>query len=108
MLSIRSYHVPIEDIRKKIREVDNSNEDPESLPFITERLRQIADMPKKDDLDMNLKFEQNKIDRENHIKEIEKNLKDDIKEVEKNLKNDVREIENKLDILLNEIKNLKK
>ena len=43
----RVYKVPIDDICKKIRDVDNSNEDLEHLPFISDELRGYIGMLKK-------------------------------------------------------------
>ena len=44
----RLYPVPVNDIRKKIREVDESNEDPKYTPYISNKLRELVGMPKKD------------------------------------------------------------
>ncbi|CAJ0901931.1 2137_t:CDS:2 [Entrophospora sp. SA101] len=88
------YYAPIEEIEKRIREIDNSNEDPEFLPFISEELRKLVDIPKPDSVD---------------IKEIEKNLKNDLEEIKNDLANDHKEIEkrlkNDLEGLKNDLKN---
>ncbi|CAJ0880799.1 1950_t:CDS:2 [Entrophospora sp. SA101] len=94
-----SYWVPVEDIRRRIREIDNSQEDPEFLPFISEELRKLADVPKPE-------------------KEIE-DLKNDLKEIEKKLNHNNEmlqtlamelkdEIKMNYETSLAEIKNLKK
>ncbi|CAJ0880719.1 1943_t:CDS:2 [Entrophospora sp. SA101] len=89
---ILHYHAPVEDIRKRIREIDNSQEDPEFLPFISEKLRKLTDMPKPD--------EKNKMDHEN--------LKNDLKEIENKLNHNNHNNEQMFQTLLAEIKNLKK
>ena len=62
----RVYPVPMNDICKKIREIDESNEDPKYTPYISDELRGLVDMP------------------EYH----KRNLLDDLKTVENNLKKD--------------------
>ncbi|CAJ0903122.1 12258_t:CDS:2 [Entrophospora sp. SA101] len=98
------YWAPVEDIQKKIREIDSS--DSKFPPFISKELRKMANAHKED---------KNKID----LKGIEKNLenkleqsKADIKEIEKNLENKLNHNNEQMLIqmqtLLNEIKSLKK
>ncbi|CAJ0901919.1 2135_t:CDS:2 [Entrophospora sp. SA101] len=79
-----SYYEPIEDIQKKtrkfdnqkkIREIDSSGKGPEFLPFISEELRKLANIPKPDNLD--------------------------VKQVEKDLRNDLEEIKDKLNLFKN-------
>ncbi|CAJ0846735.1 13542_t:CDS:2 [Entrophospora sp. SA101] len=91
--------VPIDVIRKKIKEIDDSNEDAEYLPYIPDKLRKYVDVPKKNDhetIDFNSKFQQ-----------IEDKLR--------NNENNMKEMENRLLLQMqtllkeiNEIKNLKK
>jgi len=81
-----SYYAPVDDIRKEIRRIDDSNEDPEYLPHISDKLRWLVDMPKKPDIttiDFNSKFEQ----IENKIKEGEKDL---MKQIQ-SLKNEIND-----------------
>ena len=83
--------MPVEDIRRRIREIDNSQEDPEFLPFISEELRKLADVPKPE------KEIENKMDHEN--------LKNEIKLGHENLKNEIKnEINLDHEYLKNEIK----
>ena len=77
--------MPVEDIQRKIREIDSSQEDPEFLPFISGELRKLADVPKPE-------------------KEIE-NLKNDLKEIENKLNHNNEQM---LQTLLNEIRHSKK
>ncbi|CAJ0844573.1 9950_t:CDS:2 [Entrophospora sp. SA101] len=119
----KHYYVPIEDARRRIREIDSSQEDPEFLPFISEKLRKLADMPKpekeienlKNDLKNDLLKEiKNKLNHNNHYNEqmLQTLLADDLKEIKmshENLKNDLNHNnEQMLQTLLAEIKNLKK
>ena len=46
MLIFRTYNVPIDDIRKKIKEIDGSNEDPNYLPYISDELRNLVETSK--------------------------------------------------------------
>jgi len=81
-----SYYAPVDDIRKEIRRIDDSNEDPEYLPHISDKLRSLVDMPKKPDIttiDFNSKFER----IENKIKEGEKDL---MKQIQ-SLKNEIND-----------------
>ncbi|CAJ0841131.1 3917_t:CDS:2, partial [Entrophospora sp. SA101] len=86
-----SYYVPVEDVRRRIREIDSS--DPEFPPFISEKLRKIADMPRPE------KEIENKL---NHNNEMLQTL---AVEIENKLN---RNNEQMLQTLLAEIKNLKK
>ncbi|CAJ0858464.1 6851_t:CDS:2 [Entrophospora sp. SA101] len=45
---ILAYSVPVDDIVKKIKEIDDSNEDPDYLPFISNQLRSMVDRPRPD------------------------------------------------------------
>ncbi|CAJ0858486.1 6853_t:CDS:2 [Entrophospora sp. SA101] len=100
----RSYHVSVEDVRRRIREIDSSQEDPEFLPFISEKLRKITDMPKPE------REIENKINHNNEMLQTlameHKNLKDDfLKEIENKLNHNNEQM---LQTLLAEIKNSKK
>jgi len=88
--------VPVEDIQRKIREIDSSQEDPEFLPFISEKLRELVNIPKPENK-LNHNNEQNKMNHEN--------LKNDLKEIENKLNHNNEQM---LQTLLAEIKNLKK
>ncbi|CAJ0873075.1 14442_t:CDS:2 [Entrophospora sp. SA101] len=107
------YYVPIDDIREKIREYDNSKESVEFLPFISDKLRKIAEMPEPVSHDSKINYRLEKIGNsleknENDLKGIESNLRNDLrndmKEIENNLKN---ELMTQIQILMNEIKTLK-
>ncbi|CAJ0869749.1 12310_t:CDS:2 [Entrophospora sp. SA101] len=104
--------------------VDNSEEDPEYLPYISDELRKLVGMPKpendlknddvfKKEIKSELKDDLKEIESElkNDLKEIESELKNDLKEIESELKNDLKKIENifmgQIQLLLNEIKSSK-
>ena len=46
ILIFRTYNVPIDDIRKKIIEIDNSNENPDYLPHTSDGLGNLVEAPK--------------------------------------------------------------
>ncbi|CAJ0868799.1 435_t:CDS:2 [Entrophospora sp. SA101] len=86
---ILSYSVPINDIRKKIKEIDDSNEGSEYLPYISDKLRDLVDIPKpKEDINNSEQFEKG------IVKAIEDNLKVGF--------------ESQMKLLMDEIKLLKK
>ncbi|CAJ0895786.1 6418_t:CDS:2 [Entrophospora sp. SA101] len=86
------------DIREKIRETDNSKKDPGYLPFISDELRELVEMPKPEkDIDIHLKFEQVENNFKNELNKIKQEIKDEIK-------NELKEV---LDQIRNEIKMLK-
>ncbi|CAJ0831031.1 10477_t:CDS:2 [Entrophospora sp. SA101] len=93
---ILSYEVPVDDIRKKIKEIDDSHDDIEYLPFISDELRKLVNVFKPE--------EQNSSDI-GIMEQIEKNLAIKIK---KDLEKDLKEIKNQMQILIDEIKTLKK
>ncbi|CAJ0892903.1 7637_t:CDS:2 [Entrophospora sp. SA101] len=103
---ILTYNVPVEDVRKKIKEIDDSDEDAELLPFISDELRNYVDVHKPDNI--HSKFEA----IEKKIEQNETNLKNDLKKIEENLKNELIQNNNQLlmqmQTLMNEIKALKK
>ncbi|CAJ0837566.1 6943_t:CDS:2 [Entrophospora sp. SA101] len=115
---VLSYKVPIDDIRKKIKEIDDSKENAEDLPYISDEFRKLFDMPKKTEnekIDLNSKLQQiekqiknNETKLENNMKEIEKNLRDDLMEIEKKLNYNNEQLLDQMKTLLNEVKNLKK
>ncbi|CAJ0908757.1 11747_t:CDS:2 [Entrophospora sp. SA101] len=92
---ILCYHAPVKDVQRRIREVDSSQEDPEFLPFISERLRKLTDMPKPE------KEIENKLNHNNKMLQT-------LAVEHENLKNDLKEIKMSHETLLAEIKNLKK
>ena len=91
----RVYPVPMNDICKKIREIDESNEDPKYTPYISNKLRKLVKMPKKDNSKQNLLDD---------LKVVEDNLKKDFESKMDNLNKD---FESKMDLLMKEIKSLK-
>ncbi|CAJ0839494.1 506_t:CDS:2, partial [Entrophospora sp. SA101] len=105
-----SYYVPIKDIRKKIEEIADSNEDPEFLPFITDELRKFVAMHKLhlNDLnnklsDLNNKLNEFKIDHYNSLdgfKEDKNHILDEIKNIKNNSLKEIKDNNR----LLNEIK----
>ncbi|CAJ0854839.1 8796_t:CDS:1, partial [Entrophospora sp. SA101] len=93
-------------------EVDNSEEDPEYLPYISDDLRKLVDMPKpENDLKNDDNLKEIKSELKDDLKEIESGLKNDLKEIESELRNGLKKIENKfmdqIQLLLNEIKSSK-
>ncbi|CAJ0875918.1 11153_t:CDS:2, partial [Entrophospora sp. SA101] len=52
------YDAPIGDICKKIKEIDDSNENEEDLPYISDRLRELAEVTKKTENNFDSKFQQ--------------------------------------------------
>ncbi|CAJ0829342.1 393_t:CDS:2, partial [Entrophospora sp. SA101] len=99
----------LEDVRRRIREIDSSQEDPEFLPFISEKLRELADMPKPE------REIENKLNHNNELLQTlaveHKNLKDDLlKEIEMSheiLKNHNEQMLIQIQTLLNEIRHSK-
>ncbi|CAJ0901937.1 2138_t:CDS:2 [Entrophospora sp. SA101] len=65
------YYAPIENIREQIKKIDCSNEEPGFLPFISNELRKLVDVPKPDNLG---------------VKQVEKNLRNDLEEIKYKLK----------------------
>ncbi|CAJ0902543.1 4659_t:CDS:2 [Entrophospora sp. SA101] len=60
----------IDDIRRKIKEMDDSNEDPEYLPYVSDGLRKLVDMPQKQNID-SIDFNSNEINMEPQNNSIE-------------------------------------
>ncbi|CAJ0837570.1 6945_t:CDS:2, partial [Entrophospora sp. SA101] len=106
------YDAPIDDIHKKIKEIDDSNEDEEDLPYISDKLRELAETNllkylKKTENDFDSRFQQiedklvevskkTENDFDSRFQQIENILENNMKEIEKNLKDDLKEMENKL------------
>ncbi|CAJ0850367.1 13740_t:CDS:2 [Entrophospora sp. SA101] len=90
-----------DDICKTIKEVDDSNEDAENLPYISDGLRNLFDMPKKKDhetIDFNSRFQliEDKLgDNKNNIEKLNHNNDQLLLQMQTLLKE------------INEIKNLK-
>ncbi|CAJ0878839.1 10251_t:CDS:2 [Entrophospora sp. SA101] len=122
------YNAPIDDIRKKIKKADDSNEGEEYLPYISDRLRELARVSKKTENGFDSRFQQietklaemsNKTENDLRFQQIESNLNEIKNIIENNTKEMEKKMENKLNhynnqlliqmqILLNEIKNSKK
>ncbi|CAJ0841485.1 1824_t:CDS:2 [Entrophospora sp. SA101] len=89
---ILTYNVPIDDIRKRIIEVDGSNEDPDYLPFISDKLRKLVGIPEP----------VKQINIENDLEQLEKEIKG-IKDELRNRNNKIKdEFEKNLEKKMNE------
>ncbi|CAJ0838247.1 10085_t:CDS:2, partial [Entrophospora sp. SA101] len=104
---ILPYNVSIDEIRKGITEIDNSNEDPK--PFIPDELRKFVGIPKPRK-PVNIRTEMERM--ENDIKEIKDELrntnnkiKDDLEKIlEKKMNEDKEELLQQMKILMDEVK----
>ncbi|CAJ0878828.1 10250_t:CDS:2 [Entrophospora sp. SA101] len=102
-------------------QVDDSNEGEEYLPYISDRLRELAGMSKKTENDFDSRFQQieaklaemsNKMENDLRFQQIENILENNTREIEKKMENKLNHSNDQLltqmQILLNEIRNSKK
>ncbi|CAJ0838434.1 5695_t:CDS:2, partial [Entrophospora sp. SA101] len=100
------YDAPIDDIRKKIKAADDSNEDKEDLPYISDRLRELAELTKKTENNFDSRFQQIEDKLEGNLKEMKNDFDSKFQQIENKLEGNLKEMKNDFDSKFQQIENI--